>query len=135
MNSLILQTTSRFLLALLVLFSIFMLLRGHNDPGGGFIGGLLVAGGFSLYGLAYDTPSARRMLRVDPRTLVGWGLLSAILSGCVAMLSGDPFLTGRWTPLALPGDVKLGTVLLFDIGVYLIVWGAVLLILLPLNEE
>jgi multicomponent Na+:H+ antiporter subunit B len=135
MNSLILRTIIRILLPLLVLFSIFVLLRGHNEPGGGFIGGLLVAGAFALYGLAYDAEKARELMRIDPRTLIGIGVLVAAVSGCFAFLQGQPFLTGIWTPIVLPGDVKIGTVLLFDIGVYLIVFGSALVILLTLSEE
>ena len=72
-DSLILRTTTRLLLPLLVMFSLFILLRGHNEPGGGFIGGLLAAGGLCLYLLAHGADATRRLLRVDPRTLIGIG--------------------------------------------------------------
>ena len=117
MPSLILRTATRSLLPLLLLFSLFILLRGHNEPGGGFIGGLLAAGGLSLYMLAYDAAAALRLLRVDPRVLIGLGLLTAALSGCVALLAGRPFLTGLWATRPVPGLGKVSTVLLFDIGV------------------
>ena len=68
MNSLLLRTAARFLVTLLLLFSIFLLLRGHNEPGGGFVGGLVAAGAFALYGLASNVVEARRALRVDTRT-------------------------------------------------------------------
>jgi multicomponent Na+:H+ antiporter subunit B len=132
MPSLILQTATRALLPLLLLFSLFILLRGHNEPGGGFIGGLLAAGGLSLYMLAYDAPATLRLLRVDPRVLIGLGLLTAALSGCVALLAGRPFLTGLWATRPVPGLGKVSTVLLFDIGVYLVVIGTTLLIILTL---
>jgi len=132
MPSLILQTATRALLPLLLLFSLFILLRGHNEPGGGFIGGLLAAGGLSLYMLAYDAPATLRLLRVDPRILIGLGLLTAALSGCVALLAGRPFLTGYWATRTVPGLGKVSTVLLFDIGVYLVVIGTTLLIILTL---
>lgn len=134
MSSVILQTASRFLLVLLAMYSVFILLRGHNEPGGGFIGGLLVATAFALYALAFTPRAARQMLRVDPRTLIGVGLVAATLSASFALLSGAPLMQGIWLPITLPGDVKLGSVLLFDIGVYLVVLGTTLLILLTLSE-
>jgi len=80
---------------------------------------------------------ARRALRVDPHLLLGAGLLAALTSGVPALLAGQPFLTGRWFRLAVPlaGEIKLGTVLLFDVGVYLVVLGSVLLMVFTLSEE
>ena len=137
MNSLILQTATRFLVTLLLLFSIFLLLRGHNEPGGGFVGGLVGAAAFVLYAIAYDPAAARRAIRFDPHTLIGLGLLLAVGSGCVPLLSGKPFLTGQWTSLRLLGATKLelGTPLFFDIGVYLAVFGVTVMIILTLVEE
>lgn len=135
MNSLILRTASRYLAVLLILFSLFILLRGHNEPGGGFIGGLLAGAAFALHGLADGPAAARRTLRVDPRRLVGVGLLVALASGTIAWSAGNPFLTGLWLPFKVPAIGKVGTVLLFDAGVYLTVLGGVLLILLALMEE
>ena len=137
MNSLILRTATRFLLTLLLLFSIFMLLRGHNEPGGGFVGGLVAAAAFALYAIAYDPVAARRAVRIDPRTLISIGLLAAVGSGLLALIRGRPFLTGQWGALRLPGlgSVDLGTPLLFDIGVYLVVLGVTLTIILALAEE
>ena len=133
-GSLILQTGTRLLQMLLLLFSVFMLLRGHNEPGGGFVGGLLAAGAFALYMLAYDVQAARRALRVNPLTLVGVGLLIAAASGAAALLVGRPFLTGLWHAKPIPGIGKVSTVLAFDIGVYLVVVGTALLIVFTLAE-
>jgi multicomponent Na+:H+ antiporter subunit B len=132
MRSLILQTATRSLLPLLLLFSLFILLRGHNEPGGGFIGGLLAAGGLSLYMLAYDARTVLEHMRVHPRTLLGMGLLVAALSACLAMFTGGSFMTGFWGTRPVPGIGKVSTVLLFDIGVYLVVVGTTLLIVLTL---
>jgi multicomponent Na+:H+ antiporter subunit B len=132
MRSLILRTATRALLPLLLLFSLFILLRGHNEPGGGFIGGLLAAGGLSLYTLAYDAEAAARLLRIDPRVLIGGGLLVAALSGCVAVFRGNAFLTGVWVAEPVPGIGKVSTVLLFDVGVYLVVLGTTMLMILML---
>jgi len=133
--SLILRTGSRLLLALLLVFSVFELLRGHNEPGGGFVGGLLAAAGFALYMLAFDAAAARRLLRVSPLTVIGGGLLVAAAAGSAAFYAGRPFLTGLWYPHPVPGIGKISTVLLFDIGVYLVVAGTTLLIVFTLAEE
>ena len=135
MNSVVFQTTTRFVTPILLLFSVFMLLRGHNEPGGGFIGGLLAATAFVLYALAYDTDRAERLLRFSPRVLIGTGLLAAVGSGCFAWFVGQPFMYGLWLPTDLPTGIKVGTVLLFDVGVYLVVMGAVLLFIFTLHED
>jgi multicomponent Na+:H+ antiporter subunit B len=137
MNSLILRTAARFLLTLLLLFSIFLLLRGHNEPGGGFVGGLVAAGAFALYGFAYNAAEARKALRVDTRTLIGVGLLIGFSSGALALFEGKPYLTGLWWEIELFGVARfdLSTPLLFDIGVYLVVLGVALMMMFTLAEE
>jgi multicomponent Na+:H+ antiporter subunit B len=124
------------LLPLLLLFSIFLLLRGHNEPGGGFSGGLVAAAAFSLLAIATDVPTTRQTLRVSPRVFIGVGLLIATLSGVLGLIGGGSFLTGLWAELPLPGGATLtvGTPLLFDIGVYFVVIGVVLTIVLSLAE-
>lgn len=137
MNSLILDTATRLLVALMLLFSVYMLLRGHNEPGGGFIGGLLAAIGFVLYAIAHGAAAARRALRVDPRSLAVAGVALAGLAGAAAALAGDTLFTGQWWFVGATDDQKglpLSTVLLFDIGVYLVVIGAVMAIVLALEE-
>lgn len=134
MTSLILRTATRLLLPLLLLFSIFLLLRGHNEPGGGFIGGLVAATGFILYGIAYDEAAARRALYASPRRLIATGLALALGSGLLALALGRPMLTGLW--LSVPGTaLEVGTPLIFDLGVYLAVLGVAVEIVLTLAEE
>lgn len=137
MTSLILATAARFLFPLLLLFSAFLLLRGHNLPGGGFVGGLVAAAAFALYWLAFGTRTAKRALRLNPITLISSGLLLAAASGCLAMLEGLPFLTGQWREVKVPGvgETYVGTPLLFDIGVYVLVIGVLMLVITSLAEE
>jgi multicomponent Na+:H+ antiporter subunit B len=137
MNSLILRVATCFMLPLLLLFSVFLLLRGHNEPGGGFSGGLVAAAAFVLYGYAFGTTKAQQALMVDPRRLIGAGLLLALGSGCLALFAGQPLMTGLWGQVSLPGfgAVYLGTPLVFDVGVFLVVVGIALSIILPLAEE
>lgn len=134
--SIILSSASQLLLPLLLLLSVFLLLRGHHEPGGGFIGGLVAAAAIALHLFATDIRSARGVLRIDPRTLMGIGLLVALLAAFIGPLLGDVFFAGRWIDVWLPlvGEVHLGTPLLFDLGVYLVVIGAVLTFVLTLAE-
>ena len=134
MTSLILSTATRYMLPLLLLFSLFLLLRGHNEPGGGFVGGLVAAAAFALYAIAYDVATARRTLGIDSRTLIGLGLLVALTSGVIGLVAGQPFMTGLWSEYAVPLLGKVGTPLLFDIGVYLVVIGVTLTIIFGLAE-
>jgi multicomponent Na+:H+ antiporter subunit B len=137
MNSIILRTATRLLFTVLLLFSIFILLRGHNEPGGGFIAGLVTGGAFVLYAMAYGAAAARLVLRIEPITLTGAGLLLACGSGLIALTAGEPFLTGKWVSLDWLGDepIKIGTPIIFDIGVYLVVIGVTVTIILSLAEE
>jgi multicomponent Na+:H+ antiporter subunit A len=127
----IFRTAARMLMPLLLLFSVFLLLRGHNQPGGGFVGGLTASAAFALYGIAYGMRNARRALLVRPMTLLGAGLLIAVASGAPAVLRGQPFLTAQW----VLGPLGLGTPVVFDIGVFLVVTGVVLMMVFSLAEE
>ena len=135
MTSYILCTATRYLLPLLLLFSLFLLQRGHNEPGGGFVGGLVAAAGFALYTIAFTVREARQALRVRPRTLIATGLLVAAGAGVPGLLAKGPYLSGLWLPGAIPGVGKVGTPLIFDVGVYLLVVGITLSIVFSLAEE
>lgn len=135
MTSSILQTATRVLMPLLLLFAIFLLLRGHNEPGGGFVGGLVVASSFVLYSIAFGVDAGRRALLVTPNTLLGAGLLVALASGIPAVLVGDSYLTAQWIDVPVGRTVvAVGTPLVFDVGVFLAVIGVVLTIVFTLEE-
>jgi multicomponent Na+:H+ antiporter subunit B len=134
-RSLILATAVQLLLPLLLLLSLFLLFRGHNEPGGGFVGGLAAAAGFALHALASGVTAARRLIRVHPRTLITAGLLTGLGSGFAGLLAGRPFMTGLWVDLKIPVFGKIGTPVLFDIGVYLVVVGVMTLIIFSFMEE
>jgi multicomponent Na+:H+ antiporter subunit B len=135
--SLIMRVTVRLLVPLLLLFSLFMLLRGHNYPGGGFVGGLVAASAFVLYALATGIQGARTVLRTEPVRLLGVGLACAYGAGVMALLTGASFLQGLWLKLKIPllGELKLGSSLLFDIGVMLVVVGTVLLMVFSVEDR
>jgi len=126
MKYFILGHSARILFPALIILSLIVLYRGHNLPGGGFIGGLMAATAYILVGIGSTMQIAKAKLRIDPVTLLGVGLAVAIGSGLPGMLGGDPFLTGEWLPtfyLPIIGAVHLGTPLVFDVGVYLVVIG------------
>ncbi|MGB9753039.1 MAG: Na(+)/H(+) antiporter subunit B [Roseiflexus castenholzii] len=134
MHSLILATATRLLLPLMLIFSIFLLIRGHNEPGGGFVGGLVAGAGFTLYAAVYGVAQAQNTLRIDPKRLIGAGLLVAALSALFSLFLGLPLMTGLWYKEALPVIGKVGTPLLFDAGVYLVVVGITVTIMFTLFE-
>lgn len=136
MSSMLLMSAARPLTTLLLMFAIFLLVRGHNAPGGGFIAGLVVASAISLYALAFDVASARSLVKVHPIRLISVGLFAAIVSAIPGMFDGAAFLTGVWFKLGIGTDgVKLGTPLLFDLGVFLVVTGMAMSAILYLAEE
>lgn len=139
MNSLILRAATRLLTGLILIFSIYLLLRGHNLPGGGFVGGLLGGIAFALYGMAFGTDAVRRTLKVDPRAIALFGVLAATAAGILPAFADRPFLTGLWHFIGAtpdnPKGLPLGTALLFDIGVYLVVSGAIVTMMLGLEDE
>ena len=138
MDSLLLRTAARIIVPVQLVWSVYLLIRGHNEPGGGFIGGLLAAGAVVLHGIANGMPAARAFLRVQPQTLIAVGVLAAGFSGVISLLAGLPFFTGVWgggVPTLVAGTLKFGTPLLFDVGVYLVVIGVGVLMIFAVAEE
>jgi len=135
MFSIILSTASRYLLPLMLMFSFFLLLRGHNEPGGGFVGGLMAAAAYTLYMIANGLPEARSLLKADPIRLIAVGLILSLSSGFISFIFGMSFMTGIWSDEVFPVINKIGTPLLFDLGVFFLVVGITLTIIFSLAEE
>lgn len=135
--SLILRTATRVLVPVILVFSVFIMLRGHDAPGGGFIGGMVAGGAFALYLLSFDLAMARSAVPIPPALMVAIGLLVAASSGIIGLVTTGSYLTGVWADWDLPvlGSVAVGTPLLFDVGVYLLVTGMTLSILFHLAED
>ena len=123
----ILEVAARRLYWLILAASWWVLLRGHDEPGGGFIGGLVAVSATVLWGVAHGADAAARRLPLGSgMPLAAAGVLLAALAGLPRLLEGEAFLTHWWGTLPLGfTDLKVSTVLLFDVGVYLCVWGAV----------
>jgi multicomponent Na+:H+ antiporter subunit B len=134
-DSIILRTVAKVMLPVLLLISLFMLVRGHNLPGGGFIGGLLAAAGIILQIVAYGADRARSIIPVNYIEVAAVGVTIAAISGLLGLLSGLPFMAAFWIEQPLPGIGKLGTPFLFDIGVYITVIGVTTQLALTLAEE
>jgi multicomponent Na+:H+ antiporter subunit B len=120
----ILESAAGPLYGLILAASLWVLLRGHNEPGGGFIGGLVAVSATILWAVAHGSEAAaKRLPSGSPVTLAAIGVGLAALSGLPTMFVGDAFLTHWWGTLPVVG-IKVSTVLVFDLGVYLCVWGA-----------
>ncbi|HEU4618045.1 MAG TPA: monovalent cation/H+ antiporter subunit A [Gammaproteobacteria bacterium] len=127
----------RLLLPMAALVSLYLLLRGHNAPGGGFVGGLVMATAFIAQYMVGGTIWVESRLRIHPQILLALGLLAAAGAGMAAWLVSRPFLTALAADFHVPliGDVHLSTVLLFDCGVYLLVVGGTVLMLVALAHQ
>ena len=135
MNTVIFRTIVPLISALMVLFSVFVLLRGHNEPGGGFIGGLVAASAIAIYGISAGVAGVRQAMVVHPIALAAFGGFIAGAAGVLSLPAAKPFLTGLWWFPTLAGtELHLSTVLIFDIGVWLVVVGSIGSIALALEE-
>lgn len=135
MRTVIFRSIAPFLTSLMVLFSIFVLLRGHNEPGGGFIGGLIAASALAIYGIACGVAAVRRAIYFHPMAISAFGLFMATVAGVLSVFAGVPFMSGLWTyPVIFGVEMALSSVLVFDVGVYLVVVGAIGSIALGLEE-
>ena len=123
MQSIIFRTSAHVVTGIMLIFSVYLLLRGHNNPGGGFIAGLIAVIAFALLMLAESPAYVRARLVYPPALFSGIGVVISLVAGMLPLLTGQPFLSGIWVG-------NIGTPLLFDIGVYLAVLGSVLMILL-----
>ncbi|QDG76977.1 Na+/H+ antiporter subunit B [Labrenzia sp. PHM005] len=136
MRTVIFRTFAPYLAALMVLFSIFVLLRGHNEPGGGFIGGLIAASALAIFGIACGVASVRRAIVFHPMSISAFGLFIGALAGLPSLVFGQAYMTSQWLIFHLADvEIALSTPLVFDIGVYLVVVGAIGSIALSLEER
>lgn len=125
MRSILLETTARLVYPLIMVFALFMFFRGHDQPGGGFIGGLLASAGIILTYMAFGfNPYVKP---IDYRLVAATGLLCAMAAGIVPMFVGKPFLSSMFGQVTAPliGTLDVSTVLLFDFGVFLVVIGSI----------
>ncbi len=136
MNSIILQIAAKYIKGLLLIFAFLALLRGHNYPGGGFIGGLIAALSAIYLSLAYNAQEVRDRMKIQPQLYIALGLFTIALSFLPGVMQHLPLMKGVWLNLELPiiGGLKLGTPFLFDIGVFLTVVGVTFLFYFSLTR-
>lgn len=136
MNTIIFRTIAPLIVAIMLVFSVYVCLRGHNEPGGGFIGGLIAASAIAIFGMSSGVERVRAAIRVDPMAFAGFGVFIAALSGLLSLFTGSPFMTSIWLYVDLGETVlPLSTPMVFDIGVYFVVFGTISAIALALEGE
>lgn len=136
-QSVVLGTTVNLVFHTIVVFSAYLLFAGHNQPGGGFVGGLTAGVALVLLYVAGGPAALRRALPVEPSVPLGLGLVLSCSTGLVALLVGGDYLESAYRTFSVPllGDVKLTSALAFDTGVYLVVVGLVLGLLRTLGVD
>lgn len=132
-SSAIFQIGMKLLTPVLLLGSVIIFWRGHQLPGGGFIGGLVAGATLATHAFCFGADATLRMIRVQPLTLVFSGLFCALISGVISVLVGKVPFEGVW--VSAPIFEKLGTPQLFDLGVYLLVMGLVVVFVTGLLRE
>ena len=136
-RSVILETAVRLVFHSVLVFGVYLLFAGHNQPGGGFVGGLVCGAAFVLRYIARGRVELRSAVPVDPAVPLGLGVLVSASTGAAAWVAGDDYLRSGVVTLSAPvlGDVKLTSALAFDTGVFLVVVGVVLALLRSLGAE
>jgi len=132
----IMQTLTRLLLPLMLMIAVYIFLRGHNLPGGGFIAGLIASVALIVQYLANGIAWTTERLKVDMHWVIGLGLLIATATGLVSMGIGYPFMTTTYTYLTWPvvGEFEVASAIAFDLGVFLVVVGSTVMSLVELGK-
>jgi multicomponent Na+:H+ antiporter subunit A len=136
-RSLILDTSIAVVVPAALLLSLYLLFAGHNEPGGGFVGGLVAGAAFVLRYVASGEPELRHGFSLPPALLLGGGLVVAVVAGSLGWVLGVEFLDQIDIGVHLPvlGEIHTSTAVVFDVGVYLVVVGLVLAVLTTLGTE
>ena len=136
-NDVILRTVTKIVVFIILTFGVELFLSGHNNPGGGFIGGLVLSSAFVLLYLVFDIETVHKGIPFDFKKIAALGVMLVVLSGIGSVLFGTPFLTQTFSYFQLPvfGETELATVLLFEAGVALTVVGVVVTIILSISED
>ncbi|OAN76364.1 monovalent cation/H+ antiporter subunit A [Jannaschia sp. EhC01] len=135
-HPLMMVVVTRVLMPIAIVVGLYIFLRGHNEPGGGFVAGLVIAIALLMQYMASGFAWTQERKRIEYHTMIGLGVVIAGLTGVGAWLFGRPFLTSAYTYVHLPPieEFELATAMLFDLGVFLTVLGAVMLMLYSLSR-
>lgn len=136
-NDVILRTVTRIVVFIILTFGVYLFLSGHNKPGGGFIGGLVLGSAIVLLYLTHDIASISKSLPFDFKLVAALGVLMATSTGFGSIIWGVPFLSQSFGYFELPvfGKTELTTVTIFEAGVALTVVGVVVTIILSISED
>ncbi len=136
-NDVILRTVSKIVVFIILTFGVELFLSGHNNPGGGFIGGLVLSSAFVLLYLVNDIETVHLGMPFDFKKIAALGVLLAVGTGMGGFLTGSQFLTQTSAHFDLPvfGETELSTVILFEAGVAMTVVGVVVTIILSISED
>ena len=136
MRNIILEKIVVLFLKVMLVFALYLLVRGHNNPGGGFIAAIIASTGFVFYAIIFGTKKVEKLLQLSTHQWMGIGLLLALISALLPLFFSQEIQTGLWLPADFPilGSLHLGTPLLFDTGVFLTVSGVILTIILSIME-
>ncbi len=135
MSTVILRTGARFIVPVSLIFAMYIYFKGHQTPGGGFVAGLVAAVALIVYRMSEGGARLRRVLPCSERTFIAVGLLLALATGAGALLFGLPFFTSNHGYDPLPAGYEWATVMVFDLGVFLVVTGVVVGMINALSEE
>jgi len=136
-NNIIFQSTAALITFILLGFAVYLLLAGHNSPGGGFVGGLTTSAAILIMYMAYGESAVKKIIPINFIVLIPIGLLVALLTGLGALLFQVPFLTHSFGVFHVPfiGPVELATAMFFDLGVYFTVFGTTMTIILTIATD
>ncbi|WP_252504566.1 Na(+)/H(+) antiporter subunit B [Sporosarcina sp. Marseille-Q4943] len=136
-NDVILQTVTKIVVFIILTFGVELFLSGHNNPGGGFIGGLVLSSAFVLLYLVHDIETVHKGIPFDFKKVAALGALLAVGTGIGSVLFGNEFLTQAFGHFTLPvfGETELSTVIVFEAGVALTVVGVVVTIISTISED
>ncbi|HKL09469.1 MAG TPA: MnhB domain-containing protein [Bacteroidales bacterium] len=120
----------------MVIYSIYLLLRGHNNPGGGFIAGIIASTGFIFFAIIHGTKALQNIIKFKPQLFIASGLSFVFIAAFLPVITSKEILTGLWIHTKIPvlGELHLGTPLIFDTGVFLVVIGVILTIVISIME-
>lgn len=136
-SDMILQTATQIVVFIILTFSVYLFFAGHHHPGGGFIGGLVSASALVLLFMAYDVKTVQELIPVDFKRVAALGAFIAVFAGLGALVFDAPFLSQTLVYVQLPilGETELATATLFDVGVFLVVIGVAITIILSIGED
>lgn len=136
-NNVILRAVTKIVVFIILTLAVYLFLSGHNNPGGGFVGGLVLASAFVLLFIVFDIETIQKAIPFDFKKVAALGAFIAVASGFGSLLFGEPFLSQAFGYFDIPiyGEIELATVTIFEAGVALAVVGVVVTIILSISED